>query len=271
VPSDVIGSLAPEATPTPVPTPTPTATPTLAPGQTPKPTPKPTPPPANLTVYLQVNPPDDGGLYTTGDAGLWTIHVTNKSTGASIASFQASSSGHTVHVPAGVTYTVSATGVGGYAESNGTDCSRKATSAVSYQCTVTEDDVPAGVWVNLSNPDGGDTSSLKVQLDATGASPAGPIGFTSGRAKFTLDAHVPWSIIVTGVPDGFSASDTCSGSSLSNGQLRSCTLTLTPLSSSAGAALTAAASGPNAAFVALPILATVPLRRRRQERDDAVR
>ena len=232
-PSDVIPSLAPEATPTPVPTPTPT----LAPGQTPRPTPKPTPtlPPANLTVYLGVIK-DNGGQYDSTDANLWTVNVT---VGTSVTSFPGSAAGHLVHVAAGQHYAVDvASGPGGYAKSFAGDCSATPASGASVQCSITENDVTARLWVYLSNGGAPDTSALRVALNAPNAAPGGSQAFPgSGPIQFTLDAHSPWSTVVSGVPDGYTETDDCGGSSIQNGQIKICTVTLTVTASAGGPAL----------------------------------
>lgn len=260
-PTDVIGSLAPEVTPTPRPTPTPVPTPTRAPGATPKPTPKPTPGTATLVVYLQTIV-DDGGIALPSD---WSVKVKVGTT--TIATFAGSTAGHTVHVPAGSTYVVSATGPTGYVASTSGDCNLVPAAGSSHQCTITENDKPATLFVKVSVSDGSPADQFEVTLIAPNANPSSPVAGSASGTPFELDAHSSYSVSVTG-PSGYLVDASgCSGSNIANGGARLCTVFVT--ASAAADMADASAASTTATLVWAPALVLAIRRRREPGRERA--
>jgi hypothetical protein len=229
LPSDVIGSLIPETTPTPIPTatPVPTPTPTQAPGTTPKPTPKPTATPATatITVYLQVIK-DDGGTRVPSN---WTVTASGAS--ATPASFAGTTSGKVVHVTAGAHYSIAANVLTGYVTSPppSADCAGSLPAGGSAICTITENDVPASLFVTTTTTDGSLPSAVTITVNAPHASPAISQG-SKGGTIVTFDAHASYSVVAEESGYTASMSVNCSGSGIAEGNARTCSVTMSPIS-----------------------------------------
>ena len=228
VPSDVIGSLIPETTPTPIPTATPVPTPTPAPGTTPKPTPKPTPGTALITVYLQVIT-DNGGIKVPSN---WTVHVTGAN--ASPSSFTGSASvGKVVHVTAGQTYAITATGPTGYVKSPAPspECAGKLAAGASAICTITENDQPATVTVVTHIASGSITAAdVTINVAAPNATPATSTGRETGR-NISYDAYASYSVSADPISGySFALSGACADSGVAEGDYETCLVTVNTLS-----------------------------------------
>lgn len=239
-PTDVIASVEPSANPTASasasPTAVPAPTPTLAPGQTPRPSPRPTPKPtptpiatATLTVYLQVIN-DDGGTEAAGD---WTVVISGAN--ASPASFPGSTGGRLVTVLAGQVYSVGTLGPSGYGRTVAGDCTGPLASGAHGLCTITKDDLAAGVKVKTVVTNGafaGDPSHFLVAVDAT-PSPLSDAGSATGTTFTFWGNHTYSADIDPGTLGSYTVakSGNCSGTAV-NGFIASCTLTLTDPSAS---------------------------------------
>jgi hypothetical protein len=230
VPSDVIGSLIPEVSPTPIPTatPVPTPRPTQAPGATP--TPRPTAGTATITVYLDVIV-DDGGNKAPSN---WTVNVSGAN--ASPTTFKGTSSGKVVHVTAGKSYSITASGPSGYVKSPppSTECAGKLAAGASAICTITENDSPASVVVTTVISSGSiSPSDVTISVTAPHVTPPSATGSASGRPYFFDANALSYAVDPPIVPSGYVAvlTGSCSGAGPAEGGSRYCTATVDQQSS----------------------------------------
>jgi hypothetical protein len=247
LPPVIVTTADPNATAAPEPTKPPaTAAPTVAgtpkPGTTPAPTPRPTktptPTPApsapttarlNVTVLVMNN---DGGNEAAAD---WTFFP--QSAGSETpASFVGSANGTSVTIAAGKSYSITATGPGGYTRTQSSNCS-SATGGLpiggaTESCTISLNDqaVRLVAYVNVSG--GSATASdWTVTVTATNVAPVAQFSGSGAGTVVRFDANAPFSASVnidSGPPDyALVMSGDCADSGLAPGADISCFFDLT--------------------------------------------
>jgi hypothetical protein len=224
-----IGSLEGIPTLPPVDTLGPIVNPSVNLDATPTPVPFETAGPTTLTVFVKVSN-GDGGNDRPSD---WTVTVTGAR--PSRSTFAGSASGVRLVIDHGRTFSIStkAKTPGGYVESRSGNCSGPVPLGGSARCTITENDKPVALSVEVSisaGPDPSPPAAGDVTVSVTGSGVDQPsFPGSSGGTLVHFDANAAYSVEAS-PPPGYvmSASSACSSTTgLAEGSKAACTLTFT--------------------------------------------
>jgi hypothetical protein len=177
--------------------------------------------PATLTVIKHVIN-DNGGTKT---AANFTMNVTGTNVQPSASFPGAESPGTTVTLNAG-SYSVDEGAHDGYTKSGAGDCSGTIANGESKTCTITNDDLPAGLTV-YTEVIGGPNQASDFSMYVTGgnANPAPFAGSASptGMSLSNLDAG-SYVVHQSGTPTGYTLISGCGTQTLANDQSKSCAM-----------------------------------------------
>jgi hypothetical protein len=180
--------------------------------------------PPQLTVIKHVIN-DDGGTAVASD---FTMHVA--ATNPSQSDFPGNESGDTITLDQG-SYTVNETGLPGYAESDGADCTGTIAVGESKTCTITNDDIAAHLIVikHVVNDNGGTASASDFTMSINGVTASGGNTFAGQESpgiNKTLTTVGAYNITESGMA-GYTQTDAsadCSGT-IALGETKTCTIT----------------------------------------------